>query len=203
VDQFELVVEHAAADQHVHLTGFYPVQEFHHQIRDILRQSAKMQDMPLTVHHTHRPGAEHAGLLHQASGHDAMSSQQIVYRIGIEFLQPLINLVGILDLCNILWRSQNLFAVQNCCHLLQGKGILLDGQGTMDGADAVCSPQGGVRGQLLGRSQPTNQLCNLNNIIDNSICNFKRRFFVPHIPPLIKTLLWYFTIRSLISPIII
>ena len=110
-------------------------------------------------------------------GHDAMSSQQIVYRIGIEFLQPLINLVGILDLCNILWRSQNLFAVQNCCHLLQGKGILLDGQGTMDGADAVCSPQGGVRGQLLGRSQPTNQLCNLNNIIDNSICNFKRRFF--------------------------
>lgn len=108
MDQFELVVEHAAADQHVHLTGFYPVQEFHHQIRDILRQSAKMQDMPLTVHHTHRPGAEHAGLLHQASGHDAMSSQQIVYRIGIEFLQPLINLVGILDLCNILWRSQNL-----------------------------------------------------------------------------------------------
>ena len=59
-----------------------------------------------------------------------MSSQQIIHRIGVQFIQPLINLIGILDFGNILGRSQNLFAVQNCCHLLQRKDVLLNGQRT-------------------------------------------------------------------------
>ena len=97
--------------------------------------------MPLAVHHTHRPGTKHAGLLHQAPCHDAMSSQQIVHRVGIKFIEPLINRIGIFDFGNILRWSQDMLAIQHSSYLLQGKGILLDSQGTMDGTDAVGTAQ--------------------------------------------------------------
>ena len=144
VNQFKLIVEYTTADEHVYLAGFYPVQQFHDQIRDILGQCSKVQDMPLAIHHTHRPGAEHAGLLHQTPCHDAMSGQQIVHRIGIKFIQPLINLIGIFDFGNILRWSQDMLTIQHSSYLLQRKGILLDSQGTMDGADAVGAAQGRV-----------------------------------------------------------
>ena len=79
VDQFKLIVEHTAADEHVHLTGLCPVQQLHDQIRHILWQRSKMQDMPFAVHHAYRSSAKHAGFLDQAPSHNAMGSQQIVY----------------------------------------------------------------------------------------------------------------------------
>ena len=183
MDQFKLIVEHAAADEHVYLAGLYPVQQFHHQIRDILGQRSKMQDMPLAVHHTHRPGTKHAGLFHQAPSHNAMGGQQIVHRIGIEFLQPLINFIGIFDFGNVLGGRQNLFAVQNCCHLFQGKGILLNGQGAMDGADAVGTAQGRICGKKMGCIQTAYQLGDLRHIVNDLVCDFKRRLFVLHARP--------------------
>lgn len=37
VDQFQLIMEHATADQHMHIAVFHPVQQLHDQIRDICR----------------------------------------------------------------------------------------------------------------------------------------------------------------------
>lgn len=118
VDQFQLIVEHAAADQHVHLAGLYPIQQFHDQIRHILWKRSKMQDMPFAVHHAHRSSAKHAGFLDQAPSHNAVGSQQVVHRIGIKFIKPLINLIGIFDFCNIFWGCKNAFSTQNSIHQL-------------------------------------------------------------------------------------
>ena len=43
--------------------------------------------------------------------------------------------------------------------------------------------------KLIRRGQLSNQLCNLSNITDNRISNFKRRFFILHGVSRIKTLL--------------
>lgn len=43
--------------------------------------------------------------------------------------------------------------------------------------------------KLIRRGQLSNQLRNLSNITDNRISNFKRRFFILHGVPRIKTLL--------------
>lgn len=49
VDQLKLIVEHAATDQHMDVAVFGPLQQFHHQIWHILRQCAKVEDMPLLI----------------------------------------------------------------------------------------------------------------------------------------------------------
>ena len=68
VDQLQLVVEHAASDQHVQVAVLRPIQQFNDQIRHILGQRTEMQDMPLLIHNADRPRAEHAGSLLQARG---------------------------------------------------------------------------------------------------------------------------------------
>ena len=100
-----------------------------------------MQDIPFAVYHTHRAAAKYAGLLHQSPCHNAMGSQKIVHGIGIKFIQPFINLIGIFDFGNILWWSQDMLSVQHSSYLLQGKGILLDGQRPVDGSDTIAAPQ--------------------------------------------------------------
>lgn len=59
-------------------------------------------------------------------------------RIGIKFLQTLINNIHILDLSNVFGRSQHMLVVEHSGHLLQRKGVLLDGQRAMDDAGCGC-----------------------------------------------------------------
>ena len=59
MDQFQLIVEHTTADQHVYVAVLDPVQQLHDQIRNILRQRAEMQDMSLLIYDPHRSGAKH------------------------------------------------------------------------------------------------------------------------------------------------
>ena len=73
-----------------------------------------------------------------------MGSQKIIHGIGIKFIQSLINFVGILDFSNILGWSQDMFSVQHSSYLLQGEGVLLDSQRTMDGSDPITAPQRGI-----------------------------------------------------------
>ena len=118
-----------------------PAQKFHDLIWDILRQSVEMQDMHFLIHDADRLGAEHPGLIHQPPGHDAVSGQQVIHGIGIKLVQSLIDLISILDLDNVLWRSQYRFAIQHYGDLLQSQRILLDGQGAMNCPDAIGAPQ--------------------------------------------------------------
>ena len=78
-----------------------------------------MQDMSRPVHDTDGPRAEHAGLLHEPAQHDAVSRQQVVHRIGVELIQALIDLIGILDLGDVLGRGQDALPIQNGRDLLQ------------------------------------------------------------------------------------
>ena len=60
MNQLKFVMKHTAADQHMHIAAFHPVQQLHDQIRDILRQRPKMQDTPFLIYNAHRQGAEHS-----------------------------------------------------------------------------------------------------------------------------------------------
>ena len=75
MDQFRLIVEHKAADEHMIFTTPRPIRQFHNQTRDKLWKRAKMRNMFLVVHNTYRTGAEYAGLFHQAPYHYIMGSQ--------------------------------------------------------------------------------------------------------------------------------
>lgn len=52
-------------------------------------------------------------LLHQALCHNAMSSQQSVYGVGITFIQPFINLIGIPDFVNILGWNKDMLTISD------------------------------------------------------------------------------------------
>ena len=158
VDQLQLVVEHTASNQHVQVAVLCPIQQLHDQIRHILRKRAEMQDMSLLIYNANGPCAEHAGFLHKSASHDTVSSQQIVHGIRIKLVQPLVNLIGIFDLGNVLGRSQNTFAIQNGSDLFQTQGVLLDGEGGVNGADAVGAAQIGIAGKMIVRGKPSGQL---------------------------------------------
>lgn len=125
----------------MHIAVLDPFQQFHDQIGDMLRQSAEMQDMPFLIHDADRLGVEHASLIHQSARHDSVSGQQVIHRIWVQFIQPLVNLVGVFDLCNVFGWCQNLFPVKDGGDLLQGECVLLDGKGTMDCSDAIGAPK--------------------------------------------------------------
>ena len=59
VDRLKPKIVNATANQHIHIAVFDPVQQIHNQIGDILHKGAQMQDMPLWVNDTNRPGAKH------------------------------------------------------------------------------------------------------------------------------------------------
>ena len=77
-----------------------------------------MDNLSRLVDHPHGPGAELPGLLFQAPHHNSMGCQKVVYRIGIQCLQPLVDFKGVAHLCDILGRSQYPLAVQDCCDLI-------------------------------------------------------------------------------------
>ncbi len=105
VNQLQLIMKHAASDQHVQVAVLRPIQQFHDQIRHILRQRAKIQDMSLLIYNANGPRAEHAGFLHKSASHDTVSGQQVVHGVGVKLVQPLVNLISVLDLGNVLGRS--------------------------------------------------------------------------------------------------
>ena len=157
VDQLQLIVEHAASDQHVQVAVLCPIQQLHDQIRHILRKCAKMQDMSLLIYNANRPRAEHAGFLHKPASHDTVSGQQVVHGVGVKVVQPLVNLIGVFDLGNVLGRSQNMLAIQNGSDLFQTQGVLLDGEGAVNGADAVGAAQIGIAGKMIVRGKSSGQ----------------------------------------------
>ena len=144
MDQLQFIMKHAASDQHVQVAVLCPIQQFRDQIRHILRQRAKMQDMSLLIYNTDGPRAEHAGFFYKSAGHNAVSRQQIIHGIRIKLVQALVNLISVFDLGNIFGWCQNMLAIQNGCDLFQTQRILLNGKRTMDGADTVGAAQMGI-----------------------------------------------------------
>ena len=103
-----------------------------------------MQDMPLLIYNANRPRAEHAGLLYKPASHDTVSGQQVVHGVGVKLVQPLVNLIGVLDLGNVLGRSQNTLAIQNGGNLFQAQSVLLNGKRAVNSADPIGAAQIGI-----------------------------------------------------------
>lgn len=64
-------------------------------------------------------------------------------KIRVQRIHHFVNRIGIFDLGNVLWQSNDPFSVQNSGHLLQAQGVLLNSQGGIYGTDTVCSAQQG------------------------------------------------------------
>ena len=158
MDQLQLIVEHAASDQHVQVAVLCPIQQLHDQIRHILGQRAEMQDMSLLIYNADGPRAEHAGFLHKSASHDTVSSQQVVHGVGVKLVQPLVNLISVFDLSNIFGRSQNVLAVQNSGDLFQTQRVLLNGKRTIDGTNTVGAAQIGIAGKMIVSRKSAGQL---------------------------------------------
>lgn len=129
-----------------------------------------MQNMSFLTYNANRPRAEHAGFLHKPASHDTVSSQQVVHGVGVKLVQPLVNLIGVLDLGNVLGRSQNMLAIQNSGDLFQTQGVLLDGKGAVNGSDPIGAAQIGVAGKMIVGGKSSGQFGNFCNII-NDFCS--------------------------------
>ena len=84
MDYFQLIMEHAAFDQHMNIAILDPFQQFHSESRCIIRKGTKVKNITLLVNHTDWPGTEATGFCRQSPGHNRMGIQQIVHRIGIQ-----------------------------------------------------------------------------------------------------------------------
>ena len=180
VNQLQFIMKHAASDQHVQVAVLRPIQQFHDQIRHILRKCAEMQNMPLLIHNADGPRAEHAGFLHKPASHDTVSAQQVVHGVRVKLVQALVNLISVFDLSNIFGRSQNVLAVQNSGDLFQTQGVLLDGKGAVNGADTVGAAQIGIARKMIVRGKSAGQLRYFCNIVNDFVCNLKKRLFIFH-----------------------
>ena len=183
VDQFKLVVEHTALDQYREFTAFDPFQQICDCLRHVLGQRSEVDDLPRLIDHAHGPGAELSGLLFQARHHDSVDCQKVIYGIGVQCLQSLVDLKGVAHLRDILGRSQHPLAIQDCGDLVHCQRVLLNGQGAIDGSDPVTSTQGRVGKKTVYIGHPAHQLRDLCHIGNHSIRQFKRRVFA-HILPL-------------------
>ena len=128
VDQLQFIMEHATSDQHMQVAGLCPIQQLHDQIRHILGQCAKMQNMSFLIYNANGPCAEHARFFYKPAGHNTVSCQQSLHGVRVKLVQALVNLIGIFDLGNVFGRSQNTLAVQNGCNLFQAQRVLLNGE---------------------------------------------------------------------------
>ena len=73
-----------------------------------------------------------------------------------------------------------MFAVQNSGDLFQTQGVLLNGKGAVNGADAVGAAQIGIAGEMIVRGKPSGQLGDFCNVSDHFVYDLKRRLFVFH-----------------------
>ena len=137
--QLKLIVKHAALDQQRVFVILCPVQQFFNQLRNIRGQCAEMQDIALRIHHTDRSQAELSGIVAQTSYHNGVRCQQVVYRIRVQLVKPVIDFKGVLHLRDVLRRRQYALARHDRRDLIQAKCVLLDRQRGIDGLNAVAS----------------------------------------------------------------
>lgn len=118
MDQLKLVVEHTATNQHGELAAFDPFQQICDCLRHILGQRPEVDDLARLVDNTHGPGVELLGPLFQTPHHDSVGCRKVIYGIGVQCLQPLVDFKGVAHLYDVHGRSQHSLAVQDCRDLL-------------------------------------------------------------------------------------
>jgi hypothetical protein len=92
--------------------------------------------------HHRRPAATiAAGRIHETGHQNLVSVQKIGLAGGVPPLVPIVCLDGVPGLLNVLQWGDDGLAVENRRDLLLGEDVALDGQRTLDRADAVDAPQ--------------------------------------------------------------
>ena len=137
MDEFELVVENAALDQHRVFAVSKPREEVLHERGDVGERRGHMDDAPGTVHHANIAVAELSWAVDKAPRHQAVRFQEVVDGIRIERLYRLVGGMGTLDLVDFALRPGYALAGENGRDLLLGESVALDGRGAANRADVV------------------------------------------------------------------
>ena len=122
------------------LRASQPTKELLHGFRYILCWCSGMNQLISRVY-ADSLISECSRACYQSLHHDTMSLEQIVNGIGIKHRQQVIGAKGILYLQNLLLRGQHTLAIQQGSDLIKGQAVVLDGQGGMNGTDAVGAMQ--------------------------------------------------------------
>ena len=180
VDQLKLIVKHAALDQHGRGAVLGPIQELTDKAGHILRKRPKVQNAALRVHDAHISAAKLPRLPCQTAYHDTVCLEQVLHIEGGQFIQPLIDLEGVLDLCNVLRRGNDPLAVEHGGHLVQRQRVLLNGQRGINGAYAIRPPQHRAGGKPCGAADSADQLPNFHRQRKDLRRNRKQRLIAFH-----------------------
>ena len=136
MNEFELVVEHAAADQQVIFGMFQPVEKVGDQSRNPFGGRGNMNRL-FSGENADSAMTELSGIVNQGGHHDTVCLEQVVDGKRVELREEIVSGDGVSDLLNFTERSYDSFSVQNIGDLVLGKCIPLDRQRRLDGFDLI------------------------------------------------------------------
>ena len=113
-----------------------------------LGRGSRMDKASVSVEDSDRNGAEASGLLRQTRRHQSVDLEEVLDGCGTDFVDQGVGGLGVLDFLDFAGRTEDAAAVDDVGDLLECEGVLFDGQGGVDGAEAVLLAQKGVDGAL-------------------------------------------------------
>lgn len=137
MDELELVVEHAALDQHGVFAVRKPCEEVFHERGNIGERRSHVDDVSGTVHHSDIAVPKLSGAVDESLRHQAVRFQEVVDGIRIERLYRLVGGVCALDLVNLALRPRHALAGEDGRYLLLGESVALDGRCAANRANVV------------------------------------------------------------------
>ena len=113
--ELELEVEDTRGEQRVHSRRMQPLEEASHNLRNVGRRSAGMNE-GIPVEHADIAGAKAPGVGDEATHHNAVNAQQIRQRMRIEFRNKVVGGACVFDFEDVAPVSENPLAVNNRAH---------------------------------------------------------------------------------------
>jgi hypothetical protein len=94
---------------------------------------------------------------------DAVGGEEVFGGRRVPSFHGLVGIEGVFHLLDFAGRAEHAFPGDDGGDLLQGEGVVLDGEGGMDGSDPVFPTQHGSFSQAGGSIQPTQQARDLRD----------------------------------------
>ena len=159
----------------MHFRSPNPRKQIAHQLRNTTGRWGNMHTM-LTIEYSDTTLPVSSVLLHQLSHHQLVCPQQILLSKGVQLQQQIVSINGILHLFHLIRCTQHTFTLNNGCHLIQRKRIILNGKRRMDSLNPVLFPQ--LRGRQMSSTcrQMSYRLSNIRNKCCYLISNNKWRY---------------------------
>ncbi len=144
MNELEFVVKDRAGNERVGIGALEPLEEVVHEAGDVLGGRGEVNKL-LSFGNADRLGAIMACVLNESGHEELVSGKEIAFEVRLPSRHGLVGGKGVVDLVNLLWWAKHSLTCEDGGDLLDGEGVVLDGEGGLNAADALGAPQ--IRGE--------------------------------------------------------